>query len=232
MDLLLLGAFFFIYMEQVPPKKVVFYFDGFNFYHGFKSYTSIKNDWKNYYWLDFGKFCSQFVFAHDNQILYKIKYFTAPPKNLRKRSKQSALFGANKIINKNKFDVINGHYSDKFINCNATCKEQFIVPEEKCTDVNLALAMINDCLEGNVDIITLITADSDQVSTIKYIKNKFPKIKIRVYFPPDRKSNEIRGLMGNVVFLENHEDKFKNAKLTRIVTDGEKTYTRPEDWKS
>jgi hypothetical protein len=37
--------------------------------------------------------------------------------------------------------------------------------------------------------------------------------------------------MANVVFLENHEDKFKNAKMPRIVTDGVKTYTRPEEWK-
>ncbi|MBC7523498.1 MAG: NYN domain-containing protein [Flavobacterium sp.] len=217
--------------QATPPKKVIFYFDGFNFYHGFKSYISINSDWKNYYWLDFGKFCSQFVFTHDNQVLQKIKYFTAPPKNVQKRSKQNALFSANKIINGDLFEVINGHYADKFIDCHATCKEQFVVPEEKCTDVNLALAMVNDCIEGNVDVITLITADSDQVSTIKFIKNKFPNIKIKVYFPPDRKSNEIRSLMGTVVFLENHEDKFKNAKMPGIVKGAVKTYTRPEDWK-
>lgn len=217
--------------QSTPPKKVIFYFDGFNFYHGFKSYTSIKSDWKDYYWLDFGKFCSQFVFEHDNQVLQKVKYFTAPPKNIQKRSKQSALFSANKIINGELFEVINGHYADKYLNCHAKCKQQFVVPEEKCTDVNIALAMVNDCIEGNVDIITLITADSDQVSTIKYIKNKFPNIKIRVYFPPDRKSNEIRGLMGKVVFLENHEDKFSNAKMATIVKGASKTYTRPENWK-
>ena len=93
--------------------------------------------------------------------------------------------------------------------------------------------MVNDCIEGNVDVITLITADSDQVSTIKYIKSKFPHIKIKVYFPPDRKSNEIRSLMGNVVFLENHEDKFKNSKMPGIVENVDKTkkYTRPDSWK-
>jgi hypothetical protein len=220
-------------MTQLPttPKKVVFYFDGFNFYHGFKSYISINGDWKDYYWLDFGKFCSQFVFAHDNQTLHKIKYFTAPPKNVQKKSKQSALFAANKIINGDIFEVINGHYADKFIDCHAKCKEQFKVPEEKCTDVNLALAMVNDCIEGNVDVITLITADSDQVSTIKYIKNKFPHIKIKVYFPPNRKSNEIRDLMRTLVYLENHEDKFKHAKMPGQVKGETKTYYRPEDWK-
>ncbi len=223
-------------MEQPkPPKKVVFYFDGFNFYHGFKDYTLKKSEWKNYYWLDFVKFCSQFVFEHDNQKLHRVKYFTAPPNNVQKRSKQSALFSANRILNGDLFEVINGHYSDKFIDCRASCKKQFKVQEEKCTDVNLALAMINDCIDGNVDVITLVTADRDQVSTIKYIKNKFPHIKLKVYFPPERKSNEIRQLMQTVVFMENLEDKFKNAQMESVITgeiDGkEKRYTRPVDWK-
>ncbi|MBC7426467.1 MAG: NYN domain-containing protein [Bacteroidia bacterium] len=218
-------------IKKQPPQKVVFYFDGFNFYNGFKSYSSKNLNWKKFYWLDFAKFCSQFIFEHDNQILYKIKYFTAPPKNIQKRSRQSALFGANKVINGDIFEVINGHYTDKFIKCLASCKEKFNVPEEKCTDVNIALAMVNDCIDGNVDIITLITADSDQASTIKYITNKFPHIKIRVYFPPDRKSNEIRNLLRSVVFLENHEEKFKKAKMTEQIKNDIKTYTCPEDWK-
>lgn len=95
--------------------------------------------------------------------------------------------------------------------------------------------MINDCIEGNVDVITLVSADSDQVSTIKYIKTKFPHIKIKVYFPPERKSNEIRHIMQTVVFMENLEDKFKNARMESVITGvingKEKTYTRPEDWK-
>jgi len=218
-------------MLQIPTKKVIFYFDGFNFYYGLKSHTVSNNNWKDYYWMDFVKFCSQFIFEQDNQELQKVKYFTAPPKNVEKRGKQSALFKANQLINGDKFEIINGHYSDKYIECNAQCKQKFMVPEEKCTDVNLSLSMVNDCIENNVDTIVLITADSDQVSTIKYIKRKFPKIKIKVYFPPNRASNEIRHLMSSVVFLENHEEKFKNAKMAGKVTDGNKTYTRPENWK-
>lgn len=67
--------------ENIINKKVVFYFDGFNFYNGFKSFTKSNTDWKKYYWIDFIKFCSQFVFSHDGQELHKVKYFTAPPIN-------------------------------------------------------------------------------------------------------------------------------------------------------
>ena len=212
-------------------KKVVFYFDGFNFYNGFKSYTESNSDWKNYYWIDFIKLCSQFVFPHDGQVLHRVKYFTAPPINVRKRSKQSALFGANKIINDSKFEVINGHYADKFIDCQASCKQSFKVPEEKCTDVNISLGIIEDCLNNDVDIIVLITADSDQVSTVKFIQRTFPKIKIKLYFPPDRKSNELKSLFQQVVYLENHEEKFKNAVMPFEVKKDAKKYTKPIDWK-
>lgn len=212
-------------------KKVIFYFDGFNFYNGFKSFSGKNPIWKNYYWIDFIKLCSQFVFPHDGQVLHKVKYFTAPPINVHKRSKQSALFGANKIINDSKFEFINGHYADKFIDCQATCKKQFKVPEEKCTDVNISLGIIEDCLNNDVDIIVLITADSDQVSTVKFIQKKFPKIKVKLHFPPDRKSNELKSLFKQVVYLENHEDKFKNAIMPFEVNNEIKKYTRPVDWK-
>jgi len=48
--------------EKIENKKVVFYFDGFNFYNGLKSYSVVNPVWKNYYWIDFIKLCSQFVF--------------------------------------------------------------------------------------------------------------------------------------------------------------------------
>lgn len=171
------------------------------------------------------------MFPHDGQILHKVKYFTAPPINLQKRSKQSALFGANKVINGDTFEVFNGHYADKYIDCQATCKETFRVPEEKCTDVNISLNIVGDCMDNAVDIIVLITADSDQVSTVKFIQKKFPHIKMKLYFPPDRYSNELKSLFKQVVYLENHEDKFKNAKMSFEVKNDKKTYTRPADWK-
>ena len=217
--------------EKSENKKVVFYFDGFNFYHGFKSFSKSNSDWKNYYWIDFIRLCSQFVFPHDGQVLHKVKYFTAPPINVLKRSKQSALFGANKILNNSSFEVINGHYADKFIECLATCKKTFKVPEEKCTDVNISLGIIDDCLNNEVDIIVLITADSDQVSTIKFVQKNFPHIKIKLYFPPDRKSNDLKSLFKQVVYLENHEEKFKNAIMPFEVKNDLKKYTRPLDWK-
>ncbi|MFB6454468.1 NYN domain-containing protein [Chitinophaga sp. Hz27] len=212
-------------------KKVIFYVDGYNFYHGHKSHTKANPDWKNYYWIDFVKLFSQFVFSHDGQELHKVKYFTAVPFDDSKRGKQNALLGANKILHGKKFKVINGHYSEKLVECKALCREDFKVLEEKCSDINLALNIMQDCIDKSVDIVVIITADSDHLSTIKLLKEKFPNVKVRLYFPPNRTSRKLQSMINSVVHLENHEDKFKNAIMPAEVSKEKKKYIKPSDWK-
>ncbi|TAG13976.1 MAG: hypothetical protein EAZ13_09370 [Sphingobacteriia bacterium] len=70
-----------------------------------------------------------------------------------------------------------------------------------------------------------------QVPTIQKVKQRFPKIKLKVYFPPQRTSQDILNHASPVVFLENNEDKFKAALMSTEVTNGVKKYTKPADWK-
>ena len=211
-------------------KRVIFYFDGFNFYNGLREMCDKQPQWRNYYWIDLVKLCNQFVF--EGSELVAVKYFTAPPQNKLKQSKQSAFLSANKLINGGKFVTYTGHYINKDLQCNASCKGTFTVPEEKCTDVSLALNILMDCVEDVVDTVVLVTADSDQIPTIKMLKEKFPNKKLKAYFPPCRNSHDIRTKLGQVVFLENHEEKFKNARMPGEVSDGTKKYTRPAEWKA
>jgi uncharacterized LabA/DUF88 family protein len=207
-------------------KRVIFYFDGFNFYNGLREQSLLDSKWKKYYWIDLVKFCEQFITASDSELV-AVKYFTSPPTNLAKRSKQSAFFGANKLLNPSKFIVINGNHARKSIDCGAICKQPFDVMEEKRTDVNIALDIMLDCIDNLVDTVILITADSDQVPTIQKVKQRFPKVKLKVYFPPQRTSQDILSHASPVVFLE-----FKAALMNTEVTDGVKKYTRPTDWKN
>jgi uncharacterized LabA/DUF88 family protein len=211
-------------------SRVIFYFDGFNFYNGLKAKSQQDGLWKNYYWIDFVKFCQQFIYEHDGHELIAVKYFTAPPVKQTKRSKQSALLNANKIINEDIFKLYQGHYTEKEIVCLADCKKKFKVLEEKCTDVNLALEILSDCNDDKVDIVVLVSADSDQIPTVRAIKENYPSKVVKVYFPPCRNSTDLRSKVGKVVFLENHENKFKNAMMPKVITNNIKTYIKPEDW--
>lgn len=208
-------------------NRIIFYFDGFNFYNGLKSKSISEPFWKNFYWIDFVKFCEEFV---EGGLLKKVKYFTAPSTDDLQRSRQSALFSANKLLNPDKFVLIDGKYQKKTLTCKK-CKNDFQLYEEKKTDVNIALSMFIDCLDDEADTLVLISADSDQVPTILSIKAKFPNKKIKVYFPPNRNSAELKSILNKVVYLDNNFDKFNNSIMQDKIEGNGKCYTRPQNWK-
>lgn len=212
-------------------EKVVFYVDGFNFYYGLKTTKNLSPQWVDYYWIDFVKLFQQFL--SPTQELAKVVYFTATPLNKQKAQRQGALLKANQLINKDSFEIVRGKYFTKYYPC-PNCKISVPKPEEKRTDVNISVRMIEDCIKGYGDIAVLVSADSDLVPPIKFIREYFPSKKIRVYFPPSNHCSDLANTMrlnkGKVVFLLNNEVKFRNSIMDdRIEIDGD-VVTKPEKW--
>lgn len=207
-------------------NRIIFYFDGFNFYNGLREKSIKSPEWKNYYWINFVTLAEQFF--PDGQII-SVKYFSAPPSNSGQRSRQTALFHANKLLNPGRFFTFIGNYQSKRIECRK-CRSQFEHLEEKRTDVNISVNMMLDCFQDNVDTLVLISADSDQVPTVQSIKSNFPQKNLKVYFPPNRSSAELFNLLKPVVFLEKNEDKFKSSIMPSKVDLGGKIYTKPGEW--
>ncbi len=207
----------------------MFYFDGFNFYNGFKDKCALHPEWKRYYWLDLVKFSEQFL--DHNSTLVQVKYFTSSPQNNGKSARQSVFFNANRCLNGDRFIFIKGVFSGKTVSCLGTCKKDFTVMEEKKTDVAIALEMFIDCMEDKADTLVLVTADSDQVPTIKAIKSKFPNKVVKVYFPPERNCTELFNLCKPIVFLGENENKFKVSLMPTIISKDSKQYYRPDTWR-
>jgi len=173
-------------------------------------------------------------FLSPDQTLDKVVYFTASPLNQGKNNRQGAFLNANKLLNGSKFEVVRGKYLQKIIEC-PNCKYAISRPEEKKTDVNLAIRMIGDCVKDKTDIIVLVSGDSDLLPPLEFIRQNYPQKKIRVYFPPsvisvDVKTN-VKSHNGKVVFLENNFKKFEDSNMPDTVTRNGKTYTIPEKWK-
>ena len=59
------------------------------------------------------------------------------------------------------------------------------------TDVNIAIEMALDAVNGNYDIAYLISGDSDLTPVVEKIKANFPEKKIIVCFPPNRHSKNL-----------------------------------------
>ena len=72
------------------------------------------------------------------------------------------------------------------------CKAHISKPEEKRTDVNISVRMIADAVADNADIFSLVSADSDLIPPINYIRANFPNKQVKVYFPPTNFSHDIR----------------------------------------
>ena len=210
-------------------NKVTFYIDGFNFYYGLS--TSKKQDpmWQRFYWIDVVKFCRSFL--SKEQSLEKVIYFTASPLDPKKSSRQSSFLNANKHLNKDVFEVVRGKYIEKPIIC-PNCNSSFLRPEEKKTDVNISVRMMEDCINNKTDTLILVSADSDLIPPLESIKRTFPEKTLKVYFPPSRYSRDIKDFLylqkKKPILLDKNIKRFEDAIMPEVVGK----YTIPESWKT
>lgn len=225
-----LSGFFFY--RGVCVNRVSFYIDGFNFYYGLSTAKRQDSNWKKFYWIDMVKLCSSFL--GEKQELCKVIYFTASPLDSEKSSRQSSFLNANKLLNNEKFEIVRGKYIEKPIRC-PNCQSDFMRPEEKKTDVNISVRMIEDCINGSTDTLVLVSADSDLIPPLESIKRNFPEKSIKVYFPPSRYSRDIKDFLYQLkkkpVLLEKNIKRFEDAIMPDVVSKDDKQYTIPEKWK-
>ena len=214
-------------------ERVNFYIDGFNFFHGLRRMRSKDSNWQKFYWIDIVKLFSQFVGR--NQVLQKVYYFSAPDHDPVRQLRQLVLFKANELINGIRFEVVNGIFYRKTITCKV-CFNRFLTYEEKLTDVNISINMLDDCFLNDVDTLVLVSADSDLLSTLKRINERFPHKKLRVYFPPGNTSSALRSYMSasnqKVIFLEKSKRLFNNAVMPDTITKDGISFTIPIKWKT
>lgn len=161
----------------LPPQKprTVIYIDGFNLYYGALKGTPYK-------WLNLAELF-RMVRPHDS--IERIRYFTAlvtGPTMPNQRVYWQALATTPLV------DVILGKFKSKtifckFPACTQTGRRPFDVPEEKRTDVNIAVYMLDDAYQDACDNVVLVSGDSDLVPAVRMIRTRFPNKQITVYVP-------------------------------------------------
>ncbi len=209
-------------MTEATKQRVIVYVDGFNFYYGLKS-----RKWKHFYWLDYTYFFQQFLKPH--QHLIEVNYFSARPLNKNKSDKQDLLFSANKL--NPLFRLHLGRYLPKQIICNK-CNNVIKSFEEKETDVRIATRLISDVVNKRCDISIIVSADSDLIPPIEFIREFDPIHKIFVYFPPARFSSNLYSLCNNFKKLDGAVKQFKTSILpTEIKLPNGYMIKKPENWK-
>ncbi len=183
--------------------RSIIYVDGFNLYYGAVRGGPHK-------WLDLQKYF-QMLRPHDQ--IQKIKYFTALIDGSHRQNQEAYLQALETLP---KVEIILGKYKYKSVKCTVSActfadSREFQVPEEKRSDVNIAIQMVNDAYAGRGDRMVVVSGDSDLVPAIHMVKQEFPSIQITVYVPS---RNPKRGA---AVEIRSAADKHKTLPLNFLA---------------
>ncbi|OQC08744.1 MAG: NYN domain protein [Candidatus Hydrogenedentes bacterium ADurb.Bin101] len=165
------------------------------------------------------------------QNLVATKYFTArisyTPNNPDKHKRQATFLDAAESLPDT--HVFYGHYLTKEVRCHR-CGNTWLLPEEKMTDVNIAIEMLQDAFEDSFDVAFLVSGDSDLAAPVKTILRRYPKKRIIVVSPLNRKSQKLKSLATGYINLG--EDVLRNSLLPDVYVKPDGTeLKRPGKWK-
>jgi uncharacterized LabA/DUF88 family protein len=162
-------------------SKVNCYIDGFNLYHAIVDIAKRTPHSNHLKWLNLKELMNCFV--GDDEEIQDIYYFSAYAKHFFDAYKRHERYV--KILEDIGIKVIMGNFKKKFPKCKK-CLQQYTTHEEKESDINIAIEMLQGAFENKFDKAFLVTSDSDLVSTIKKIKLLFPEKEVILITPPNR----------------------------------------------
>lgn len=154
---------FFIYTVQMI--RVSSFIDGFNLYHALKRLDGAHLRWVNLWAL------MERQIRPRSEELTAVYYFSAyaqwlPAQRERYKKYVAALEASNVV-------PILGQFKIKDREC-PSCSHAWKGHEEKETDVNIALYMLNEAYKNTYDLALLVSRDSDLKPAVKMILDQFP----------------------------------------------------------
>lgn len=169
--------------DQVGKEKIraAFFIDGFNLYHAIADLQQPHLKWISYWEL------ANVLIPKQSQKLVGVTWCTARRSVLNDKARRhDELTMAQKISG---VIVKKGHFVNEMRNCK-NCNNNWNHPSEKEGDINVAIHLIRDAFKNVYDHAYLLTADSDQLATIRMFKADFPNKEITVIVPPGRPRSE------------------------------------------
>jgi uncharacterized LabA/DUF88 family protein len=202
--------------------RTYIYVDGFNLYYG-----CLKGS--QYKWLDLKKLC-QNLLKPENQIV-KIKYFTAsvsgkfdPDQPIRQKTYLRALECFTPEI-----EIYKGHFLTHPVDMPTVTppppKVKVYKTEEKGSDVNLAVHLLNDAWHNVYDCAIIISNDSDLSESTRLVKEERQKT-IGLICPSSKPSKQLVQCCDFVKKIRSHV--LANAQLPNPIPNT--NLTKPKSW--
>lgn len=171
-------------------KKVIAFIDGFNLYHALANlgHPSLR-------WVDLWALMERQI-SPKSEKLEAVYYFSAyahwlpdPVKRHKKYVTALEQFGVTPVM---------GHFKNKHRKCN-DCGSTWVAHEEKESDVNIALYLLNEAYKGNYDKALIVSRDSDFKPAIEMTLAEFPDLEIVVVAPPHMgHSNDLKNVATSI----------------------------------
>jgi 6-hydroxy-3-succinoylpyridine 3-monooxygenase len=211
-------------------RRSTIYIDGFNLYYGALRHTPNK-------WLDLQKY---FIQVRSDEDIQQIWYFTAEVSGAT-GVKQKAYLDA--LSTCSLVTTVRGVFKKKELKCGVrSCSysdpasgKKFSRYEEKQTDVNIAIRIVRDAYEKQLENIILVSGDSDLVPSLALAREISPATKITVYVPsrhPQRlqATGELRSIADKVKALPLNNLSKAQFPMEVIGNGGKVLCRKPTDW--
>ncbi|MCF7793880.1 MAG: NYN domain-containing protein [Candidatus Cloacimonetes bacterium] len=202
--------------------KTIVYIDGFNFY-----YLTLKRS--KYKWLDFKSLFEKLLSQND---IIKIKYFTAHVSgkfDKDKPKRQHNYLNALKV-HIPEIEIIKGHFQTHVVNMpkasNPKQKINVLKTEEKCTDVSLAVHLVNDGWKGLYDCAVVPSNDGDLLEAMKIVHDE---LRLCVGLVTPRKARISKSLPKYSTFQKRiGNNLLRNSQLPDPIPDTD--IFKPKEW--
>jgi uncharacterized LabA/DUF88 family protein len=205
--------------------RVSCYIDGFNVYHAIDDMGRATRGKLNHLkWVNLRQLMGVFTDSSVHEIT-AVKYFSAYATWKPKQHERHQIYV--KALASTGIDVILGQFKEKSIYC-PDCKLTHKGHEEKESDVNIAVHLIGDAYRDKFDQAFIVTRDSDLSGPIRYIREHFPKKKVKIIAPPQRGHSKELWALANTraSIMQEHLEK---CVFPEVVLDstGAKVCSRP-----
>lgn len=173
----------FFWKKVMEHERIICFVDGFNMYHALDQLRQ-----PHLKWLDLQLLFRRLTRAK-SQVITQILFFSAYPTWKPDSHHRHRLYV--KALSTNGITPVLGQFKNKPKKC-LKCKTEWVSHEEKETDVNLALAMLDLAYKDRYDHAFLLSRDSDLAPAVRIVKQNFPDKKITVFSPYNyRHSSEL-----------------------------------------
>ncbi|MHA1703792.1 MAG: NYN domain-containing protein [Promethearchaeota archaeon] len=202
--------------------RTYIYIDGFNLYH-------LALEKSNYKWLDFKKLFVNLL-NEENDII-KIKYYTAYSSGKFDQQKPARQIIYHNALKKHipEIEIVYGKFKTYPIKRSLVSNPQERVEvyrtEEKYTDVNLAVQIVNDGWKDLYDCAILLSNDADFTEALRVV-NKELGLVVGLVTPRQKYSVGMKKNSSFKIAIKNKD--LRDSQLPNPIPNS--SYHKPESW--